>query len=375
MITEEKYIGIIEDPRSAFDKEKDWQKVELVSGISPVKWLPKARPTTLTFDLNEITWRKFPQRFQDGSSTCTMQTSAKIGGIANYLEEGQFVNLSASFGYYYRVNKTWGSGEGMTEDDISKILRDKGLTLEELAPSQNLSETEINKYVPKVSHVQTALVFKTANDVKLNPRSIDEIAAAISSGKGVMLWFKATSAEWFSDVPYMSGSTVFNISHSVTGVDYILWNGEKAIVIEDSFGTFPTLEGQRIITESFLMNRCFLAKEFVDIKNDWRNDSGAVLAMPNKPKHVFLRDLSFSPVYTVDQEVRALQEILRYEGFFPTSIDGKSVDITGYYGAITAKAVLDFQKAHQVASLPELETLAGRKVGPKTRDMLNSIYA
>ncbi len=47
---------------------------------------------------------------------------------------------------------------------------------------------------------------------------------------------------------------------------------------------------------------------------------------------------------------------------------------TGYYGDITAMAVLTFQKKFNVAPANELDGLKGRSVGPKTRAMLNSLH-
>lgn len=374
------YIGIVDDPRSRFEQEKDWQKVELVGAGLPasIKWIAKARPAagSQVFDLNDVTWRKFPNRDQDGSSTCVMQTAAKLGGIDNYNEEGEFVVLSAAFGYSYRINKSWGTGEGMTALDTPTILKERGLCLEVQAPSQRLSEAQINEYKPKVSHVEVARIFRIKNDVILDWNNIDQIAAAISTGKGVMLWFKADKREW-TDVPFLSASPVFDLSHSVAAVDYILWNGEKAIVIEDSWGDTFGLDGQRIITESFLRSRCFLAKEFVDLKNDFRDEDGFTspeFTDEKKPLYTFNKNLSFSPVYNVDEDVKALQRILRYEGFFPTHLDGKPLEVTGYYGAVTARAVRQWQEKHKVASPIEIADLAGRQVGPKSRKLLNDLY-
>jgi len=42
---------------------------------------------------------------------------------------------------------------------------------------------------------------------------------------------------------------------------------------------------------------------------------------------------------------------------------------------VTAKAVLAFQEKHKVASPMELASLAGKKVGPKTREVLNDLYS
>ena len=69
------------------------------------------------------------------------------------------------------------------------------------------------------------------------------------------------------------------------------------------------------------------------------------------------------------ESVRALQGILKYEGLFPSNIAA-----TAYYGAITAKAVYQWQIKHNVASTAELNALQGRRVGKKTLTALNSLY-
>ena len=69
-------------------------------------------------------------------------------------------------------------------------------------------------------------------------------------------------------------------------------------------------------------------------------------------------------------EIVALQDILRYEGVYPNNIAS-----TGYYGAITAKAVLAWQRKYKVASETELVSLQGRRVGKKTIAKLNELYA
>jgi len=66
----------------------------------------------------------------------------------------------------------------------------------------------------------------------------------------------------------------------------------------------------------------------------------------------------------------ALQNILKYEGRFPSNVAS-----TGYYGSITAKAVYAFQVAHKVAPLSELDSLRGRRVGDKTIKALNETYS
>jgi len=372
---EEKYIGIVEDPRSQEEKEQDWQIQELIASVGPVVWREKQKPASEQFTFKDTTWRKFPTRDQDGSGTCVAQTAAKMLGIDNFLEEGKFVELSAVSIYHYRINKTWGNGEGMVGSDALELMKDKGATLEVLAPSQRMSEAQVNSYSPLVSDVQTALVFRAGGYLQLPTKDIDYLAQRISTGKGIMLWFEATMEEWNQDVPFLTNRLPRTVRHSVTGVDFILHKGKKAIVIDDSWGKFFGLDGQRIITEEFLKERCFFAAESAALRNDWRDHLDVTPPPVQKPKHTFLKNLEFSPVFKVEEDVKKLQEILRYEGFFPTHLDGQELGFTGYYGAVTAKAVLAFQEKHKVASPMELASLAGKKVGPKTREVLNDLYS
>src|SRR3990167_4423797 len=104
--------------------------------------------------------------------------------------------------------------------------------------------------------------------------------------------------------------------HSVVAVDFTLYKGKKSLIIDDSWGFASAMNGQQ-------------------------ND-----------------------------DIKMLQNILKNEGLFPSNPNMN----TGYYGAITAKAVLQWQIKHSVADLLELNSLAGRRVGEKTIKKLNEIY-
>jgi hypothetical protein len=69
-------------------------------------------------------------------------------------------------------------------------------------------------------------------------------------------------------------------------------------------------------------------------------------------------------------EVKALQTALKLDGVFPAN-----VNITGFYGTITKKAVLDFQKKYKLASLADILYIKGRWVGPLTRVKLNQLFS
>lgn|SRR3990167_6447872 len=66
-------------------------------------------------------------------------------------------------------------------------------------------------------------------------------------------------------------------------------------------------------------------------------------------------------------DIARLQFKLQELGFFTYP------KITGFYGEITRRAVLAFQKAYRVASLLELEWVNGERVGLKTLAKLNNL--
>jgi hypothetical protein len=350
---EEKYFtGVADDPRPPEEKEKDWQAEEVAS-FAPVPWKEKSREE----------WRKFPIRDQDGSSTCVAQTGAKILGIDNQLEEGNFIEFSARDLYERRSNKP---NEGMWGQDALSLMTKYGLTTEERLPSQGMSEAQINApFTRTAEDERIARMYRAGGYVQLPCDDIEKIADIIlNKGKGVMLFFWADYTEWNQDVPVITKPELTmhtaNVHHSVTGSDAFLWKGEKAILIDDSWGKFYGLNGQRIITESFLKARCYFAGYILDLKNEPEQS--------DKPRHTFTKQLTFG--MRNDADVKALQRILRYEGLFPA---GDAL-LTGNYLQITAKGVLDWQKKREVAPLAELEYLQGRRCGPKTIKALNEKY-
>lgn len=359
------YFGVEIDNRTAEEKEKDYQAEEVVT-FAPVNWQFK----------KEEDWRKFPIRNQDGSLSCVAQATAKVLGIENFIEEGIFIEFSAGDIYRPRTNAPSG---GMWGPNAGEIVTKQGATTEERSPSQNMGESIINKqFIPTQEDLNIRKKYRAGGYAQL-PLSIDAVASAIQNQKkGVLLYFYFNYDEW-TDVPQLLHNYPqpgdAPCRHGVAGTDttlqplnlnrynaqfILLENGEKAIVIDDSWGKFYGLDGQRIITESFFNKRCYFAMILLDLKND--SDIG----LP-KPKHSFSKALQFG--MKADKDIKALQEILRYEGLFPAK-----VDLTGNYMEITRKGVLAWQKKHSVAPTAELDALNGKRVGPKTIAALNAVY-
>jgi hypothetical protein len=250
----------------------------------------------------------------------------------------------------------------MSGVDVFNIAR-QGVTLEELVPSQKMTDnqmdtTPIESYKEKVGEI-----FKIGNFLTISQLSIDTVASVVqTTGKGVMVWFYFDFPEW-TDVPHVKNPslTPYNAPgrHSVAVVDYTLYRGKKALIIEDSWGTSYGKAGQRVIDEDFFNARCYFAGYPMNFAFEDQ-------AVKPKPVYRFTTPLEFGITHG---DVIKLQDVLKYEGLFPTNTDS-----TGYYGAITAKAILAWQIKHKVAPLDELNSLQGRRVGAKTIEKLNALY-
>lgn len=340
--------GALIDTRTEAEKSKDYLFPELVSAIEPVIWIEKPQSD----------WRKFPIFSQNGSGSCVAQTLRKLYGVYLWLKTGVWVDISASHIYQRRVNRP---SPGMGGIDVFQIGQ-KGTTLEQFAPSENMTDAQMDSMnvIPFMEKIGET--FKLGSYIKISPTDIDTIASIIQkTGKAVMVWFYFTYNEW-TNIPTVVDSTLNlnnqnTLKHSVSAVDFTMWQGKKALVIDDSWGLSAAMSGQRVITEDFFNARNFFAAYFQNF----------AFEEEPKPKWTFTKILQFEET---NADVKALQGILKHEGLFPTNTTS-----TGFYGSITAKAVLAWQKKHAIAPIEELDSLAGRRVGQKTINKLNEIYS
>lgn len=323
--------GVLLDTRTEEEKARDFQFEEIVVSAETVNWVEK-KPSE---------WRKFPIFDQDGSGSCVAQTLKKLQGIHIWQNTGVFVPLSASHIYQRRENRP---GGGMSGVDAFKIAQ-TGVTLETFAPSERMNDTAMDalKVLPFMEEV--GKTFKLGNYVQPVPADIDNIASIIQrTGKGVMVWFYFKRDEW-TPVPVVKdpnlklqgGST---LRHSVTAVDFTLYQGKKALIIDDSWGLDAAMEGQRVITEDFYKARNWFACYFINF--------------------AFEQPVTDKPHY--DGGVKSLQDCLKFESLFPANVAS-----SGVFGAITKKAVVDFQKKYSL-----LPTLGN--VGPLTTAKLKELY-
>lgn len=335
------------DSRPDEAKLKDFKQKEVVASAAPVTWVEK----------NPQSWRKFPIFNQDGSGSCVAQSEAKELGIMRWLKDHVYVHFSATHIYQQRSNKPQ---TGMQAWDARNIIRHNGATLEVLTPSQNMTDAQMDGALVEQYKKDVGRVFAVPNALDVVQKNIEQVASTIqATGKGCMVWFYFKIDEWTErpsvKYPTLDLNAGDTLRHSVCAVDYCLVNGKKSLIVEDSWGTSFGMAGQRVIDENFYKARNWYAGYLMNFKFD----TNVV-----KPVHTFNSDLQFGDT---KPDVVALQDCLKYEGLFPSNADS-----TGYFGAITKKAVQNFQVKYGISN----SSSAGfGRVGPKTRAELNEIFS
>lgn len=317
--------GLIPDPRTPEEKAKDFTHEELALSV-PLKWNRGLENAPV-----------YSQRDQDGSGSCVAQSTAKAEEVLK-----KYV-ASAHPIYARRMNAP---AAGMWLQDAGEILRKKGTTSEVLDPSQKMTEEQMN--VPVTVETPNKEPFYITIS---NFKDMDAIATAVELYGHCVIAVGCDSAEW-TEKPVFNGSTNLNFFHSNCITYYFTdTNGKKCFRTDESWGI--NNPGHRILTEDF-----------------WKvRGTGAIYFIPDdgKPHFKFNSVLAYGMIN--DNDVKWLQEVLKYEGLFP-----KSVLSTGNYLQITAKAVLAFQQKYHVAPDSELLPLAGKRVGSKTLSKLNELY-
>ena len=336
--------GCLFDNRPPSEKQKDVKFDEIVAKANAVQWREKP----------ESEWRKFPDFDQNGAGCCVAASAKKLLGIYYQQKYGDWVDFSAAHIYQRRINKP---SLGMFSYDLWNILK-QGTTLEDFAPSKgDDSKLDSVQVTPLEADIGTK--FKIDTSIDLIPGnlggSIDEVASVIeTTGKGIMAWFYFTPDEWSRDIPIIKDYSLNILDsrachHSVSIVDYTLYYGKKAFIIEDSawFGGIK----RRIILEEFFQKRNYYLGYFMNFK--FESDS-------TRPRHTFNVDLSFG---MSSPEVIFLQECLKYDGVFPSNVDS-----TGYFGTTTLDSVKRFQSKYGISPVSGY-------VGNLTRSKLNELFS
>lgn len=335
---DQNFTGLIEDPRTAEQKARDFNTSELASA-APVKWWEKP--------MSE--WKKYSMRDQDGSSSCVGQGSAK-GKEAK--ENGAVIPSAHPI---YRSRAGFPS-EGMWLQNAGEIWKKIGTTTEALDPSQFLNEVQMNRDIAVPTPMKEAIYIMLRD-----PKDIEEIASIIDKHGHCIAIFHSALTEWTRDVPQVENHATLNIGHCICFVDYFLYKGEKSLLADDSWGKATSIGngGQRVVTNTFLKARFDGAMYFPRVN---------VPIEPQKPIAHFTDPLVYGMVS--DPDVLLLQSILTYEGFFPAGEEYHK----GNFKEITAWAVRKWQIAHGFNDFANETNPKKIRFGAKSIALANALY-
>jgi len=330
---DKEYIGIIEDPRSEEQKACDFKSSGLVSAGVPLEWKEKE------------TFKSYLIKNQDGSSSCVAQATSKILGVHEVMEGKEYQNLSPKFIYTRRANYPSG---GMWFQNALEIAVKSGSCKETTLPSDMKGETFMNDKTQETAICAIeAEQFKAKNYVSLEI-DIDKIAEVLYQGYAVLLGFRFDYDEWTTQ-PFINPNSQLKCHHGVCATDFGVYNNSRVLAIDDSWGPGHGKGGQRFITEEFLDKRCTYAGYALNLIKEISEEDF---------HYQWVRSMQFYGANNVKKDVMALQKALQSRGYFP-----KNAKVDGIFGAITLKAVKDFQRSY--ALKPD------GIVGPKTLLVLN----
>ncbi len=357
--------GVIDDYRSDEEKEKDFRVEEIDPEFAEAPVINEKPLAQIKF---------YGIRDQGHTGTCVPQAGAKMMGIEVKDQTGDFAEFSATYLYQRRVNKP---SHGMAMHDIMNLSKDKGYPFESIMVSQKLGSYEAADEVNELAYVGDVANLFRAKAYLYLPHSFNAIAKKVIEGYPVMIFIFANRDEYHikPEVKDRSLTTAgATIRHAITCVDVVKHKGEEYIVADESWGIINNpvndefeeglrTRGQRILSRDFIDTRVYSATYFETFEFRWSGER----KIPNEIKFSFSENLQYGQ--RDNSQVKDLQDMLRYEGFFPSNVDS-----TGNYFAITASSVLKWQKHHNVADRHVLDSLKGHHFGPASRAKVKEIY-
>lgn len=337
------YTGALPDTRKRVEKLKDFQHEELFGMSSPVEW-------------KERTFKQYlPLRNQDGSGACGGFAGALALGINEYHDNGTFAVLSPAFLYTNRKNK---NSEGMNMIDLCEIMTKLGAPMDNSLTSDNLNEAQINSLSFTQAQKKDALKFKGKDEGYLFvKKDIDSVADVINKGYTPIFLIRCMADEYTTDPQVLYpekkvGVHKFTINHYIPATDYGMRNGVKVISVQESWNQ----TGLRYFTDDFIRNRVEAIVYVIDLPTDGGD----------KPSYIFTIPLVFGQNLP---EVKRLQEMLRYEQFFPSG-----TPTTGYFGSITARALQKWQVKHGIMDFATETNITKIRFGKKSIEVANKLY-
>lgn len=366
----EKYIGAL-DHRTEEEKTKDFRHEEIFGMAAPLEWIEKDFVPHL------------PIRNQDGSGSCGGVAGAIMLGRNNLYDKGTFVPLNFSYIYNQRKNKNYAGNAslGMEVVDLMEILKKKGSFPDPQLTSDNIGETEINNQTFNNDQIKEALEYR-GEAYFFSNKNINTLADIINRGLTPVFLLRCMSDEYTEDPKVLHPNKIlgqfwdWDINHYIAGIDYGMRKYNKVIACQEGWGVGALPKALRYFTQDFINARVQLVGYIIDLKfngtlkpqYDWKT-------VLEKKQYIKFGHGSWDPnekdpkKKAEQTRVKALQEVLKHEKFFPSS-----QECTGYFGGITARALIKWQVAHGMFDFQNEKDMRNVQAGPSSLKELVKEY-
>ena len=322
-------------------------------------------------DISSVLGKPFrlTRKNQGQSGSCGGQGMSVYGQALAAYYKGDMSEKSAKFPYA----QVYVPGGGSGFDTLASIYKKQGFGLESLTPSYQGGQAPSEAFMERIGDITAAARIAASKEQEmiayayLSP-TIDAVAQAMAACKGISILLRGSNnGTWLStdpvpptpqemaNGPWSPANPRGTWAHYMFGIGALMRNGKKTIAVLQSCGPEVPNDSVQYVSE------------------DYFNIPGAVFeagVLIFNPKPVVLAKHTFNTDLTQGQsgpEITALQTVLAYDGCF-------NLAPTGFYGTISAQAVLKFQLKYQVTDTATLNELGGHVVGPATRAKLNSMF-
>ncbi len=349
---------------------EDYRDIPLAA-VFPI---PATMPDSFFVDVS-----KLPVWNQNALGACVGHAGGKYGQKMNQAETAQVANLSPRFLYALGKAADGLADQGTYPRVLVQQWQKYGCATEATVPNDTTLDHEAYVYGRNIGNMP-AQAFDEAKQYAIKSYAFPGVTAAelqnaILNANGCMLML-AVGQEWWTSksgqgswqaadiLPLRAPAPIVGYHELyLYGYDHV--DGRLRLWIFNSWSKQWGLNGVGYFFYDEYSQFIIESVTAVDLPNDWLEHVHD-LPKPGAFTHNFQAPLKYGDK---GEEVKALQMALYIDG--ELKVDPS---IFGNYLGQTAKAVMAFQSKYNIATPAEIEAIAGKSAGPKTRAVLNQLF-